>query len=75
MDRAIVCSPDRSTMRRREEITMTNAIRITVAVVLALGFAAAYAQGALAAAKSKHHTAKPKVEYMRSAAPADTKQK
>jgi|HubBroStandDraft_6_1064221.scaffolds.fasta_scaffold3633440_1 hypothetical protein len=54
---------------------MTNAIRITVAVVLALGFAAAYAQSATAAAKSKHHTAKPKVEYMRSAAPADTKQK
>jgi hypothetical protein len=46
---------------------MTNAIRITVAVVLALGFAAAYAQSATAAAKSKHHTAMPKVEYMRAA--------
>ena len=46
---------------------MTNAIRITVAVMLALGFAAAYAQSATAAAKTKHHTAKPKVEYMRAA--------
>jgi len=54
-------------MRRREESRMTNAIRITVAVMLALGFAAAYAQSAAAAAKTKHHTAKPKVEYMRAA--------
>jgi len=54
-------------MRRREEQRMTNAIRLAVAAVLALGFAAACAQSAMAAAKSKHHTAKPKVEYLRAA--------
>jgi len=53
---------------------MTNAARIFVAIMVTLGFAATCAQSA-AAAKSKHHSAKPKVEYLRSAAPADTKQK
>jgi hypothetical protein len=62
-------------MRRREESKMINAVKITIAVMLAVGFVAAYAQSALAATKTKHHAAKPKVEYMRSAAPADTKQK
>jgi hypothetical protein len=66
-DRAIVFSPHRLMMRRREESRMTNAIRIAVAVMLALGFAAAYAQSAAAATKTKHHPAKPKVEYMRAA--------
>jgi hypothetical protein len=46
---------------------MKNGIRLAVAAVLALGFAAACAQSATAAAKSKHHTAKPKVEYLRAA--------
>jgi hypothetical protein len=45
-------------------------LRAVVAIVLTFGIAAALAQSASAAAKHKHHSTKPKVEYLRSAAPA-----